>query len=42
MALNVRSLYLNKIQCEIGSQCSFFKIGSNMACFIASKDKNST
>ena len=33
MALNVMRLYLNKMQYEMGSQCSFLTIGSNMACF---------
>ena len=41
IALNVKRLYLNKIWYEMGSQCSFLQIGSNMACFIKS-ESNST
>ena len=37
MALKVIILYLNKIRYERESQCSFFKKGSDTACFIQSK-----
>ena len=41
IVLNVIRLYLNKIQYEMGRQCIFLQIGSNMACFIKSEN-NST